>query len=99
MQGVGAGAGVMFETGRQTRHHGHPAGRRLDAADGGEPDALQPAAQPVQHDDLHHLQGNRQREMDGRGRAAAAGHGLHRDLLRRPDLAVACRMRTGGAEF
>jgi hypothetical protein len=42
-----------------------PDGRRLDDVDGRKPDALQPAAQSVQHHALHHLQGNGQRQMDG----------------------------------
>ena len=56
-------------------------GRRLDAADGGQPDAVQPGPQPVLHDDLHDLEGDRQRQVDRRGHPAAAGHGLCRGFL------------------
>ena len=69
--GVGAGAGVMFELDSQSQTHGAAPGGRLDAADGGQPDAVQPDAQPVQHHDLHHLQRNGQQEVDDDRRPGA----------------------------
>ena len=80
LTGVGAGAGVMFDLESDTRGAERAAGRRLDAAHRGQPDAVQPDPQPVQHDDLHDLQGNRQQEVDGGRLLAAGGAGLHRHL-------------------
>ncbi len=71
---------------RHDCHGQHPGyddalpGRRLDAADGRQSDAVQPDPQPVQHDDLHDLQRNGQPSMDHGGGSVAAGHGLRRDL-------------------
>jgi ferrous iron transport protein B len=65
-------------SGRRRRNRGHvrtrvrgrygpaPGSRRLDAVDGGEPDALQPCPQPVLDDHLHHLEGNPERQVDRR---------------------------------
>ena len=82
--GVGEGAGVMFELDSATTDSRRPARWRLDVADRHQPDALQPAAQSLLHDDLHDLQGDRQREMDDRGDAPAAGPGGRRLFLRGP---------------
>ena len=88
--GVGAGAGVMFEM-DDNEHTGAAAGGRLDAADGGQPDAVQPDPQSVQHHAVYHLQRNGQPQMDDRGGAAAAGTGLCGDVFRRTNLALISR--------
>ena len=78
--GAGSGTGSDVRA-RQHRRDGRAAaGRRLDAADGRQPDALQPAAQPVLHHHLHDLQGNAERRLDGAVRPAARSHRHHRLL-------------------
>ena len=86
VEGVGAGAGVMFEL-DSGGHDRTAAGRGLHAADGRQPDALQPCPQPLLDDDLHDLQGDPQRQVDHGLGAAASRHGLRALLHRDPDLA------------
>ena len=68
----GRGRGRDVRARLHDRHRGRAAGRRLDAAHGRVPDALQPGAQPVLHDHLHHLERDAEREVDHRVGAAAA---------------------------
>jgi hypothetical protein len=54
---------------------GAPTGRRMDTSNRDQPDAVQSAAQPLQHHHLHDLQGDRQLEVDHFGNPSAPGHG------------------------
>jgi ferrous iron transport protein B len=69
----GAGGGGAGRTGHQRHDAGRVASRRLDAADGRQPDALQPAPQPVFDNALHDLQRVGQPQVGHRGCTAAAG--------------------------
>ena len=73
LAGVGAGDGVMFELDNAGAVRRAARGAGWTHADRRQPDALQPAPQPVLHDDLHDLQGDRERAVDGRGHPPAGG--------------------------
>ena len=84
--GAGEGAGVMFELDSVTRNRGAAPRGRLDSADRHQPDAVQPAAQPLLHHDLHDLERNAKCQVDRRGHAAPPGTGIHHLFLRGADL-------------
>ena len=75
---------------------GSPGGRWLDAADRNQPDAVQPVAQPLLHHPLHHLEGDRKRQVDDGLGAPPHRHGLSGLFLRVSSLPLAGRLRGGG---
>ena len=78
---VGAAAGVMFEL-EQAATGDLFASRRLDAPDGGQPDAFQPHPQPLLDHDLHDLEGDPKCQMDD-DLGTFASRSRPGDLLRR----------------
>ena len=76
IEGVGGGSGVMFELDSNDGHGRAAGGRGLDTFDGGELDALQPRPQPLLDNDLHHLEGNPQRQVDRGVGAATRRYGV-----------------------
>ena len=70
------GARGHVRTGFGSSYRRYLSGRGVDAADGGQPHAVQPGAQSLFDDDLHHLQGNQERQMDHIRVAATGRMGL-----------------------